>query len=485
MQEFYEGGAMNYQASWIAQAVNGELLGADVTVTGSVESDSRECKAGSLYVARVGETMDGHKFIPVAKAAGAVCTIITDPNVVEPGHSYILVEDATLALGLLAKAHIALLRSQRKLEVIGITGSVGKTTTKDLIHSVLQRFASTVASEKSFNNEVGMPLTALRATLETRFLVLEMGASGPGHLEYLTTLVQPDCVVELAVGKAHLGGFGSVAGLAKAKAELVQGVKPGGVVILNYDDPQVLAMRDLVSDQLLTFSAQGASAADVRATNIELDANSCASFDLVTANETLRVNLGLVGSHQVNNALAAITVALSLGLDSHAVVETVNGLNASSPHRMHVFAANAVTFIDDSYNANPDSMRAGLAVLARMGANAPRRIAVLGEMLELGEASAALHQEVGQYVANSQVDLLITLGDDAKEIAVPLMGKVECHHAPSPAAAITLLKEEIKPGDVVFLKGSNGSGVWRIADAFAAMELNNSAPVETEGSEKC
>lgn len=464
---------MKYQASWVAQAVAGELIGADTTITGSVETDSRNCKAGSLYVARIGENTDGHQFIPAAISTGAVCSIISDRRAAVPGHTSILVADATLALGMLAKAHVDRLRSLGKIQVIGITGSVGKTTTKDLINGILSQFAPTVASEKSFNNEVGMPLTALRATAETRFLVLEMGASGPGHLTYLTDLVAPDHVVELTVGKAHLGGFGTVEALATAKAELVEGVRDGGVVILNFDDPQVLKMRNKVRGKMHTFSASGAKSADIRAIDVVLDEKSCPTFTVETSEAKAQVYLGLVGKHQVSNALAAISIALSVGMELDSVVSALNGMRAVSPHRMNVFHLPGITFIDDSYNANPDSMRAGLAVLAQLGTNANRRIAVLGEMKELGESSLQLHREVGECVEQSQVNMLITLGEDAKEIATSLTGKVQCYHVQTPVEAVELLKDQLTAGDVVFLKGSNGSGVWQIADAFAVEQADS------------
>ncbi|MCS4484543.1 UDP-N-acetylmuramoyl-tripeptide--D-alanyl-D-alanine ligase [Gleimia sp. 6138-11-ORH1] len=458
---------MNYSAAWIAEAIGGTLHGENVVITGSVETDSRACTPGSLYVARLGETTDGHRFIDAAIENGAVCSIVTDCSHGNPAHPKILVADATLALGKLAKAHIARLRELGEIQVIGITGSVGKTTTKDLTANILKTVAPTVAAIASFNNEVGMPLTALAATEETRFLVLEMGASGPGHLAYLTDLVKPDIVVELAVGQAHLGGFGSIESLAAAKAELVAGVIPHGTVILNADDELVLQMKEQTDARVITFSATGKPNAGVRAEEITLDESSCAGFKIRTETETAQINLGLVGIHQVNNALAAATIALTCGLSLTEIAKALNGLKASSPHRMNVFKNAGITFIDDSYNANPDSMRAGLKVLTELGEHAPRRIAVLGEMMELGDTSDQLHQEIGYAVEAAQVDLLVTLGEGAKEIAVPLQGKIECHHAVSAEDAFKLLKEKISSGDVVFLKGSNGSGVWKIADSFA------------------
>ncbi|MDO5729057.1 MAG: UDP-N-acetylmuramoyl-tripeptide--D-alanyl-D-alanine ligase [Actinomycetaceae bacterium] len=457
---------MTYSAEWIASEVNGRLEGDNVQVTGGVFTDSRACQEGSLYIARIGESLDGHDFIESAIDNGAVCAIVTNPEAGPGDLPRIVVDDATRALGLLARAHLKRLRHESEITVVGITGSVGKTTTKDLTARVLQTFGPTVAPESSFNNEVGMPLTVLKATEETRYLVLEMGASGAGHLQYLTSIAAPDVAVELAVGKAHLGGFGSVDKLARAKAELVEGLYKGGTAILNMDDKNVANMAELTNGPVLYFSAKGNSKADVRATHIRLNDESCPHFDLEAGDVLKRVKLRLVGRHQVTNALAAISVCLDLGLDPRQVVDAINGFEAVSPHRMHVFESSGALIIDDSYNANPDSMRAGLEVLARLGERAPRRVAVLGEMLELGQSSPTLHRDVGELADQAHVDLLITVGPGAREIANPMQGRAECHHFDDADEAATLVKEIVRPEDVVFIKGSQYSGVWRIADEF-------------------
>ncbi|MDO5719974.1 MAG: UDP-N-acetylmuramoyl-tripeptide--D-alanyl-D-alanine ligase [Actinomycetaceae bacterium] len=455
---------MTYTAQWIAQAVNGRLIGDDVKISGTVTTDSRTCDAGSLYIARVGENADGHDYITSAIERGAVCVVLTNPSAAPDDVTHIVVDDATRALGILARAHLKRLRTESEITVIAITGSVGKTTTKDLTAGILSTFGETVAPESSFNNEVGMPLTILKADESTRYLVLEMGASGAGQLQYLATIARPDVAVELAVGKAHLGGFGTMEKLAHAKAELVEGLNKGGTAVLNLDDKNVATMAELTSGPVLFFSAKGNSKAHVRATHIRLDENSCPHFDLEAGDVLKRVKLRLVGRHQVSNALAAISVCLDLGLDPTQVVSALNGLSAVSPHRMHVFEYREALFIDDSYNANPDSMRAGLEVLSRLGERAPRRIAVLGEMLELGAASPDLHREVGKLADDAHVNLLITVGKGAREIAAPMQGRAECHHFDNAEEATELLKSVLQPDDVVFLKGSQNSGVWRIAD---------------------
>lgn len=311
-----------------------------------------------------------------------------------------------------------------------------------------------------------MPLTVLRADHNTRYLVLEMGASGPGHLQYLSRIAPPDIAVELAVGRAHLGGFGSVPALANAKAELVEGLVQGGTTILNFDDQNVRNMASLAKGPVVFFSAAGKLDADVRATHVRLDETSCPHFDLEAGDVLKRVRLGLVGRHQVSNALAAISVCLTLGLDPATVVETLNSLRAKSPHRMNVVEVGGITVIDDSYNANPDSMKAGLEVLGRLGELAPRRIAVLGVMLELGRASESLHREVGRLADEAGVDILITVGEGAKPMGEPLRGKAEVLHFDSAEKAKETLRSLVRAGDFVFLKGSNGSEVWKIADEF-------------------
>lgn len=457
---------MTYTAQWIANAMAGRLEGEDVTITGSTVTDSREAQPGSLYIARVGEHTDGHNFIDAAREHGAVAAVVTRPQE-QLALPQIVVEDATKALGMFARAHLKELREHGTISVVGITGSVGKTTTKDITSTILSTFGPTVAPKKSFNNEVGMPLTILKADETTRYLVLEMGASGRGHLRYLTQIAPPDVAVELAVGKAHLGGFGDVETLARAKAELVDGLKQGGTAVLNLDDKNVANMAELTSGPVLFFSAAGNPKADVQASNITLDERSRPSFDLLAGEVIKRVRLGLVGKHQVSNALAAIATALALGIPPVKIVEVVNDLHANSPHRMSIFDTDGVTYIDDSYNANPDSVRAGLDVLERVGEYAPRRIAVLGEMLELGEKSQQLHEQVGQQAFDRNVDLVIAVGEGAGAILTPIRDRLECHQVDSAQAAATLLKELVRPRDVVLLKGSNGTGIWTIADKLA------------------
>ena len=456
---------MQASARWIAEAVSGCLVGRDERVTGPVVTDSRQASAGSLYVARRGENADGHAFVPGAIERGAVAVFVE--HEVDEDVAQIIVDDSTEALGALAHAHIERLRSRGELDVIAITGSVGKTTTKDLLLQILSEDGPTVAPELSFNNEVGLPLTVLRADESTRYLVLEMGASGPGHIAYLTDIVSPDAAIELCVGHAHVGGFGGFAGVAAAKAELIRGTRPGGPVILNTDDPNVEAMAPLATGRVIRFSASGDLRGDVRAQDVSLDRADRASFTLATPEERARVDLTVVGRHHVNNALAAAAGALALGMDCETVAAALSRARALSPHRMDVcelvVEGAELTLIDDSYNANLDSMRAGIAALASIGCGG-RRIAVLGEMLELGEESRSLHEQVGAMIADAGVDTLIGLGADA-HYYLEGAHRVTCREVASdPQHAARLALQFAGDGAVILVKGSYGSHSWQVAD---------------------
>ena len=456
---------MRTSAQWIAEAVSGRLVGNDVGVTGSVVTDSREAQAGSLYVARRGESADGHAFVAGAVGRGAVAVIVE--HEVDEAVAQIVVEDSTEALGALARAHVEALRSTGALDVIAMTGSVGKTTTKDLLFQIMSADGPTVAPKLSFNNEVGLPLTVLQADETTRHLVLEMGASGPGHITYLTDIVSPDVAIELCVGHAHVGGFGGFEGVAAAKAELIKGTRPGGPVILNTDDPNVEAMAPLATGRVIRFSASGNERGDVVARDVRLDRADRASFTLVTPEGEAPIDLKIVGRHHVANALAAAAGALTLGVSLQTVAAVLSRARALSPHRMDVHELRVdgmdLTLIDDSYNANLDSMRAGIAALASIGRDS-QRIAVLGEMLELGEDSQSLHQQVGVLIADAGVETLIGLGTDAHYYLEGAPDVPNREVAADPQDAARLALEHAKDGAVVLVKGSFGSQSWQVAD---------------------
>ena len=455
-------------------AITGAALGgipdavADVLVS-SVAIDSRAVVPGTLFVALPGEHVDGHDYVAAAAAAGAVAAVTTRdlPGAAIP---LLVVDDAAGALADLAREVLLRLRAAGEVVVVGITGSVGKTSTKDLLSALLAPLGEVVAPVASFNNEIGLPLTVLRASTSTRALVLEMGADAPGNLTFLTSVAPPDVAVELIVGHAHLRGFGSIDGVALAKAELVQGLRPGGTAVLNADDPRVLSMAAL-AEHVITFGR--ASEADVRASDVVMGDDGHAEVTLRTASGSTRTRLGLAGEHHITNALAAAAVALHLGRPLPEVAEGLARTGAISPHRMQVTdTSEGLRIVDDAYNANPESMRAGLRALAAMTANGRRSVAVLGEMLELGPDTDAEHAAVGGVVAELGIDEVVVVGTGA----LPLLEAVR--EAGGSALAVAdvdeaeaVLRTLLRPGDVVLVKASNGVGLSRLGETLATGAL--------------
>lgn len=461
-------------AEQIASITGGKLV-ADpaVTVTGSIVIDSRLVESGSLFVAIVGENSDGHDYAQGAVAAGAAL-VLGSKEVA--GVPMVIVEDPQAALGLLAKAHLEALRLSTDIKVVGITGSAGKTTTKDLIGQILSTQGETISPAGSFNNELGLPLTVLKASQTTKFLVLEMGANAQGDLEYLTRIAPLDVAVVLIVGSAHLGGFGGgIEDVARAKSEIVSGVIAGGTVVLNADDLRVIAMREKATEQVVTFGAVRDTT--FQATDTAIDALGRMSFTVAQAgvDATERVELKLVGEHHMTNALAAISAAHGLGISVAQSVAVINESAALSPHRMAVTEReDGVTIIDDAYNANPDSMRAALKALAVIAGRKRRTIAVLGEMLELGANSRDQHDDIGRLVVRLNISLLVVVGAGASGFADGALQEGswgdEVASVDTIEDAQALLDETLLPGDVVLVKSSNGSGLWKLADSLVGKE---------------
>jgi UDP-N-acetylmuramoyl-tripeptide--D-alanyl-D-alanine ligase len=447
----------------VAAAVDGRLTGADptTTVTGPVEFDSRKVRPGGLFVAFSGEKVDGHDYAAGAVADGAVAVLGTREV---PGVPMVLVADALAAMGRLARAVVDRLPG---LTVVGITGSSGKTTTKDLIAQLTVRLGPTVAPPGSFNNELGHPYTALQAGPETRFLVLEKGARGVGHVRYLCDVVPPRISVVLNVGVAHIGEFGSRETIALAKGELVEALPVEGLAVLNADDSLVAAMATRTRGRVVRYGE--AVDADVRATDVTLDDRGRPSYTLVTPEGSAPVRLGLTGRHQVSNSLAAAAVARELGMPLADLAEALGGLGLVSTRRMDVFdRPDGVTVIDDSYNANPASMAVALRALAGMRRDG-RTIAVLGYMAELGPFEVDGHREVGRLAAELGVDRLLVVDAAAAPIhagatAVGNWGG-ESVLLTDQAAAVEVLRSELRPGDVVLVKGSRYR-TWEVADAL-------------------
>jgi UDP-N-acetylmuramoyl-tripeptide--D-alanyl-D-alanine ligase len=451
----------------LCDALNaGETAGADPLVDGPVVTDSREAASGSQYVARIGEDLDGHDFVAAAGRQGAVAALTSRPVADLPS---VVVQDVQAAFVSLAHALVEL---QPKLVVIGITGSSGKTGTKDLLWSVLQRHGETVANVGSLNSEVGVPLTVCRITPTTAYLVLEMGSRGIGHIEYLTRIAQPQIGVVLNVGTAHVGEFGSREAIGRAKAELVQALPDTGFAVLNADDPIVWGMAAQTRAQVIGVG-QSALAA-VRAAEITLDEQGRPSFALVTGQGTVPVTLRLHGAHQVGNALSVAAVALAVGMPLGEVARALGEAGPLSRWRMEVHErADGVTIVNDAYNANPDSMRAALNALAAMG-HGRRTWAVLGEMLELGPDSATDHAAVGRLAVSLGVSRVVAVGPGAQPIrdgardepSLRASGEEPVLVADTDAA-YELLRRDLAPGDVVLVKSSRDAGLRWLGDRLA------------------
>ena len=451
----------------VAAATDGQVHDADpaLTVDAPPVVDSRAAVPGSLFVAVQGERVDGHDFAADAVAAGAVAALATRPL----GLPAVVVADPVAALGRLARLVLDRLPG---VAVVGITGSSGKTSTKDLLAQVLTRHGSTVAPAGSYNNEIGLPLTVLQAQASTRHLVVEMGARGAGHLRYLCDIAPPRVGVVLNVGSAHLGEFGSREGIAAAKGELVEALPPDGMAVLNADDPLVAAMAARTRARVVRFGED--PAADVRAQDVRLDPLGRAGFRLVTPEGGGEVSLQLHGEHQVSNALAVAAVARELGMDVQTVAEELSSARARSRWRMEVTErADGVVVVNDAYNANPESVRAALKALVAMAAGR-RTWAVLGEMRELGELAAEEHDAIGRLAVRLDVNRLVAVGEAARAVhlGASLEGSWggESVSVPDAAAALELLRAEVRPGDVVLVKASRAVGLERVAEGLLAGE---------------
>ncbi|MEV5555909.1 UDP-N-acetylmuramoyl-tripeptide--D-alanyl-D-alanine ligase [Nonomuraea wenchangensis] len=458
----------------IAEITSGTLSGmADprAVVRGPVVIDSRAVEPGSLFVAFAGARVDGHDFAAQAVRAGAVAVLATRP-VDAPA---VIVEDAAAALAVLASAQVAALP---RTTVIGVTGSAGKTTTKDLLARLTARMGPTVAPVGSFNNELGHPLTVLRADQDTRFMVLELAARNIGHIKELTRIAPPRIGVVLNVGTAHLGVFGGKEAIAKAKGELVEALSGEGVAVLNADDPLVREMASR-TEARVTFYGRGEDAA-IRADDVTMDERGRASFTLRTPSGDAPVTLQLYGGHSVDNALAAAAAAYELGLPVATIADELSQATPASRWRMEVSErADGVTVINDAYNANPDSMRAAFETFAVLG-QGRRRFAVIAALRELGEEATALNRELGVLAGGAGLTGLVVAGPDAEPVlegaheaaraaqappgGPPGETATRIVHVPDAAAAAAELGGWLRPGDAVLIKGPRAMGLERTAE---------------------
>ena len=453
--------------SEIAKAIDALLIGDGSTiVTGSVETDSRNVQTGSLFVAKPGEFTDGHVFIGSAIQNGAVAVIVE--HEVLSAVPQLVVKDSVLALGLLAKHVVAKIKKLGHLKVIGITGSNGKTTTKNMLREVLSIAGKTVAPEESFNNEVGAPYSMLRIDDQTKFLVVELGAGGPGTIKYLAQMCKPDIGIELKVGLAHAGEFGGIDVTESIKAELVEELAASGVAILNSDDERVMNMATKTKAKVVTFGLGNDGEYSASDVSISLTGTS---FQYGTPDgESNKVNLQILGEHHVYNALAALTTAEVLDVDRKLAIQAIENMKLAEKWRMELgVASTGLTVINDAYNSSPDSMRAALQTLAQLGRiSGKKTVAVMGEMAELGEFSAHEHDAIGRIAVRLNLGQVVVVGKGAKLIHMGASQEGswdgESQYFDEISDALGYLREMLTGDEIVLVKSSKSANLRFLGD---------------------
>lgn len=488
----------------IAEITGGELVdGADpdTKVLGPVEFDSRRIKPGGIFMALPGAQVDGHDYAASAAEQGAALLVVGKrvgaPALVAP--SVELRQEASnasafehdtqghgaavlAAIDRLARFNTDALVAEHGMTVVGVTGSAGKTSTKDLIGAILREAGPTVAPPGSFNNEIGLPYTALRAEEGTKYLVSEMSARGVGHIRHLTEVTPPNIGVVLNVGSAHLGEFGSRDAIAQAKGELVEALPENGLAVLNADDDKVAAMAARTHARVVRFSTSQETcewagrevAVDYYASDIQLDEVARARFALHHPyGDPVAVELGVFGAHQVSNALAAAAVGMECGMSATDVARALNGHVAASVNRMDVRtrARDGVTIINDSYNANPESMRAGIDALAytASGRDGAESWAVLGQMGELGDDATEAHADLGHSLSQRRIRHAVIVGNGVNQQALAHAARedgVDTHVVEDADAAVNFLDLSLRKSDVVLVKASYSDGLWEVAEGL-------------------
>jgi len=457
----------------IATAVGGKLvdesMGERRLPAVSVQTDSRLNTAGSIFFALRGELTDGHLFANSAVANGAALVIAERP--LDIAVAQIIVGDGGHALHALARTVVARVRDRGDLKVVAVTGSNGKTTTKNMLRSILELEGETVAPQGSFNNDVGAPITMLGVTEQTRYLVVEMGADAIGDITRLQSIAMPDVGIVLMVGLAHIGKFGDAAVTARAKSEMVTALPSQATAILNYDDGRVKAMGRQTAASVSSFGLD--SSADVWADEIEATVRGTA-FTLHVGDDVIAVQLRILGEHHVTNALAAVTAARALGIDPHRSVAALESIERAERWRMELLnGPGGVTVINDAYNASPDSMAAALKTLVQVVGPENRSVAVLGEIAELGDYATEEHDRIGRLIVRLNVQKLIVVGHAARHIhnAAGLEGSWDGESVlvDNVEEAYAVLREELREGDVVLVKSSNSAGLRHLGDRIAGI----------------
>jgi UDP-N-acetylmuramoyl-tripeptide--D-alanyl-D-alanine ligase len=442
----------------------------DDVVGGSAQTNSALVTAGSIFFALPGKVTDGFLYAPDAVERGAALVVAERP--LATSVPVLVVDNGVLALAALARLVVSRVRAAGRLRVVGITGSNGKTTTKNLLRAILEAEGPTVAPAGSFNNHVGAPITMLQVDETTDYLVSEMGASGEGEIARLVGIAMPDISVVLKVGLAHAGEFGGIEATQRAKSEIVRELPASAVAVLNADDGRVSAMAELTAARIVWFGL--APDADVRAEDV-LTTASGTRFTLVVDGASHVVALQILGEHHVGNALAALAVARELGVPLDRAIAAIEAVPRAERWRMEVLQpGGGITVINDAYNASPDSTAAALKTLVQILEPGQRSVAVLGEMAELGEYAREEHDRVGRLVVRLNIGKLVVVGDGARLIhaAAGLEGSWdgESVFVPNLDAAYDLLRGELRSGDVVLVKSSKSANLRFLGDAIGGVE---------------
>lgn len=445
----------------VAEACDGEIRGSlQAAGIRGLNTDTRMLAAGQIFVALQGETHDGHDFLEAAREAGAAAAIVSDAQALPEGFPAIVVADTQRALGRVAAA----CRQRMPAAVAAITGSTGKTTTKDMLGELMSAVGSTVVAEGTQNNEVGVPLTLLRLTPEDRYCILELAMRAPGEIAYLAEIARPEIGVITNIGQSHVGRLGSREAIAQAKAELLEYLPPDGAAVLNADDFFFSVFEAMAPCEVLSFGLS--PGADFHAREIDDRGLDGVSFELVTPADRSRVNMQVPGRHSVLNALACAAAAHRLGVEISQIAHGLERCRGSAMRMQQVRGRAGSVIINDAYNASPDSVAAALEVLRSVPAE--RRILVFGDMLEMGPEAARAHREVGDAVAAAGLDRLIAVGRLAAIAAARAeeLG-VAVQSVSGAEMAADLLADELAPGDVVLVKGSRGMRLEQAVEALS------------------
>lgn len=458
---------VSFDCEELIKAVDGKLLWGDIhNVFSGITTDSRKVAKGNLFIPLVGERFDGHDYIEQCFDTGAkVC--LTQKEIPERENcSAVLVNDTAKALRDIAAWH----RNKYIIPVVGITGSVGKTSTKDMISCVLAKKYEVLKTQGNFNNEIGLPLTFFNLEKRHEAAVIEMGMSGFGEISRLTAIAQPQIAVITNIGVSHIENLGSQQGILKAKLEILEGLKPGGMIVLNGDDPLLREKRGKLDCRAVFYGMDAES--DYCAENYKSLGEDGSSFSIKVDNKTYEVKVPVPGIHNVYNALAAIAVGVEMNIPMEIIVDGISEYSPGSM-RQNILSHKGIKIINDAYNASPQSMQAAINVLEELSAKT-RGIAVLGDMLEMGNMAEELHYSVGNFIKDKKISHLITVGKDSKSIMQAVADSGNCsislQHFQNNNDALKYIISIVKQGDYILIKGSRGMKMEQIAEGLLQQE---------------